>query len=125
METQKVIILTLAEAEAQVILPLEANLKYAGVSTFEELKEKWLKSYMYYENVREKPLFEKEPTVQPINSEELRDKLHYVNLDAKMICPGFNIVCFRDKMYKGWGTYFSCWYAYEFGGHGQAEWYTD
>lgn len=92
------------EKGARLKLPLEANLKNENVKTFEELKEKWSKK-------------------DPKDLGKFEDNMYLVEIEIEqphdlMICGNFKIVCFKEKMYPGWGTFHSCWLAYEFGGMG-------
>lgn len=78
-----------------VILPLQENLKKEGVESPEELMEKWFPKGWFNNHF------------ELIETEVERP-------DDLMECPSFNIICFKEKMHIGWGTHFSCWFAYEF-----------
>ena len=101
----------LHEKGAILKLPLEANIKRENVKTFEELKEKWSKK-------------------DPENLWKFEDNMYLAEIEVEqpnslMVCANFEIVCFKEKMYEGWGTFHSCWLAYEFGDTGlKAEVFT-
>lgn len=78
-----------------VTLPLQENLENERVKSPEELIEKWFP----------KGWFENHFEIIETEVERPNDLME---------CPKFNVICFKEKMYSGWGTYFSCWFAYEF-----------